>query len=156
MTGPTRPRTRGAIALTVSLIAVALLFLVGTTHLAGEARIVPMTVLVPLIPLLGYALWRDLRSGPSPAPSAPTGAASDRWVLAWILALPALVAVAGLIAGSSLFVTGWLRRRSGEEWGASIASGLATAGALWLLAATVLDGLPLGGFLPALFAVSGY
>lgn len=155
MTRPVKRRTRESIALTVSLIAVTLLFLVGTTHLTGEARIVPMSVLVPLIPLLGYSLWCDLKSVPSPAPSAPTGAAGDRWVLGWILALPTLVAITGLTAGSALFVTFWLRRRSGERWGPSIASGLVTAGALWLLGATVLDGLPLSGLMPALFSASG-
>jgi hypothetical protein len=137
------------------MLGVALLFLVGTIRLTGEARIVPFSVLVPLIPLLGYSLWRNLRSRPPGKPPASTAPASDRWVLGWILALPALVTIAGLLAGSALFVTVWLRRRSGERWGTSIASGVATAAALWLLGATVLEGLPRGGLLPTLLAASG-
>jgi hypothetical protein len=61
----------------------------------------------------------------------------------------------GLVAGSALFVTLWLRRRSGERWVTSIASGLATAVALWLLGATVLEGLPRGGLLLSLLAGLG-
>jgi hypothetical protein len=148
MTRTTIERTGEAVALTASMLGVALLFLVGTMRLTGEARIVPISVLVPLIPLLGYSLWRNLRSRPPGAPPPSTGPAGDRWVLGWILALPALVTIAGLLVGSALFVTVWLRRRSGERWVTSIASGVATAAALGLLGATVLEGCRRGGFFP--------
>jgi hypothetical protein len=152
MTKPTIDGIRESIAVTASLLGAALLFLLGTMQLKGEARIVPISVLLPLIPLLGYALWRNLESLPPRAPAASDGRTSDLRVLGWILTLPALVTVAGLVAGSALFVTLWLRRRSGERWGTSVASGLATALALWLVGATVIEGLPRGGLLLSLLA----
>lgn len=154
MTRPTIGKRWEAVALTASMLGVSLLFLLGTMRLTGEARIVPISVLAPLLPLLGYALWHSLKSPPPRAPAASDGHTGDRWVLGWILTLPVLVTVAGLVAGSALFVTLWLRRRSGERWAVSIASGLATALALWLLGATVLEGLPRGGLLPTLLAAS--
>ena len=147
MTGPV-DRRREALAISILMLVVALLFLAGAVLLAPETRIVPLSVLIPLVPLLGVALWRTKKEWPSgDAASAPSALTSELQVLAWILALPALVTTVGVIAGAAIFVTLWLRRRSGEKWAVSIASGLAAAVGLWILGATVLAGLPRSGLL---------
>lgn len=154
MTGPASDRRREALAIGVLMIGVALLFLAGAVSLASEARIVPLSVLIPLVLLLGVALWRTLKALPSrEAPSVPAASTSELQVLAWILALPTLVMTIGMIAGAAIFVTLWLRRRSGERWTVSITSGLAAAAALWMLGATVVEGLTRGGLLWSLAGI---
>ena len=134
---------RESVALAASLLGMAVLFLLGTMQLTGEARIVPLSILVPLLPLLGYILWRTAKTPASRvSPSVTSDHADARLILGWILALPALVTMAGLIAGAALYVTLWLRNRSRERWTVSIVWGVVTALVLWLLGATVLEGLP--------------
>ena len=134
---------RESVALAASLLGMAVLFLLGTMQLTGEARIVPLSILVPLLPLLGYILWRTVKTPASRvSPSVASDHADTRLILGWILALPALVTMAGLIAGAALYVTLWLRNRSRERWTVSIVWGVVTALALWLLGTTVLEGLP--------------
>jgi hypothetical protein len=150
MTKATIGARRESIVVALCLLGVAVLFALGTLRLVGESRVVPTSVLVPLLPLLGVVLWRALKSPSSSESLSPPADAGQLSVLAWIVALPALVTAVGLVAGSALFMTLWLRRRSGEHWWIAIAAGLTTAAALWLLGATVLEGLPRGGLLQSM------
>lgn len=155
MTGPAIDKQREALAISILMLTVALLFLIGSVLLASEqARIVPLSVLIPLVPLLGVALWRTTKEWPSrDAASVPSVSTSELQVVAWILALPTLVTTMGMVAGAAIFVTLWLRRRSGENWAVSIAAGLAAAAALWMLGATVVEGLTRGGLLWSLVGI---
>lgn len=130
-------------AITGGLLLVALLFTVGTVLLSGPSRVVPGSVLAPLNLLCGYLLWTQLRS-------ARTGAASgferlDVKLVAWIVLLPALVDLIGLVPGAAILIAFWFRQRNRERALVALAAGVATALVLWLLTETILQGLPLGG-----------
>lgn len=145
-TGPDLQGTGESIAVSAVLFGVVLLFFAGTMALDGSARAVPGSVLVPLVILGAYVLRSEVRSRRRGAAGITQALRRlDLNLLAWILLLPVLVEAGGLAAGGALFVSLWLWRRGGERPVFAIGAGLATALILWLLTATVLQGVPLGG-----------
>jgi uncharacterized membrane protein YoaK (UPF0700 family) len=67
--------------------------------------------------------------------------------LAWTLALPALMAILGFVAGAAIYVVAYSRLRSGETWWRCAAAGVATALALTALLQWLLGVSPPGSVL---------
>jgi hypothetical protein len=148
---------------TFSLVAGSVGFLYLTLTLAPTARQVPLFVVVPLVVLLFLQLLRDVRSARSGGyegsvpekttawPRGPhetqagTGPAAEmepkprRFVLPWVLGLPALAQLLGMVAGPGLFVLLYLRVRGEAPWRVALAGSVVTVLGLWLLLSVVLE-----------------
>lgn len=131
------------------LFGIVILFTVVSMTLPTSARVGPLSVLVPLNLLCAWQLAVELRARRTSGSERP-GLRRDLGLLGWIVLLPVLVDLTGLLAGTALFVASWLKRRGGEDWRVTIAGGLVTALLMWLLTATVLQGTPVAGRLAEL------
>lgn len=120
--------------------ACGLLYL--TLGLGPVARQVPLLVVVPLVGLLTLQLSRDLRLIRSSQPGQPTSvlkkAGGPRFLLAWMLSLPVLVQILGIVWGCGLFALGYLRFQSREPWRLSLTAAALTTLAMWTLFSVIL------------------
>lgn len=135
-------RLTGEATFTLFLLAVALLLLVLTLRLAASARLVPLTVVVPLSALLAYRLVRDLSSRAGAPPNDPAlqaagdGRASppaELSMVAWLLALPLLATLLGFVAGTAAFVLLWTRFHARERLLTTLVAALVSGAAVWLI-----------------------
>jgi hypothetical protein len=144
------------VACTLLLLAGFAVIALLTLELGPMARRVPIVVVFPTVALLAVQLVFDLLPVASRRPPAPAGAlfrmrgapdraravlaasseADDRdprtevSTLAWLLALPALVALAGVAVAAPAYALVYLRVRARAPWLIS----LGTAGAMGVLA----------------------
>jgi len=159
---------RARAALTAALLFASAGFLGLTLRFEAAARLVPLSVLTPLAVLLTIQLVRDVFGShgsadsvarqPGPADHAEAGVVgrSGLEALGWIAGLGILTVVVGMIAGPSLFVLAWLRRRSRERWTVATAGGAATALAFWLIFARALGvAIDAGAIGPLLARLTG-
>ena len=148
---------------TLSLLAGSIGLLCLTLALPPTARQVPLFVVVPLVVLLFLQLFRDLRGARSgghdgsvpekttawPRVSEETqagvGPADEmepkprRFVLPWVLGLPALAQLLGMVAGPGLFALLFLRLRGRTAWRVALAGSILTMLGLWLLLGVILE-----------------
>jgi hypothetical protein len=143
---------------TSCLLLAATVFAFLTLELSSTARRVPLLVLIPLLGLLFLELKRDFQgappagtetreSGSQPEVVTP---ATERRTLLWVLALPALVQLFGIVAGPGGFALLYFRVRGKEPWSFALAAAALTAAGLWVLFGLVLQtsvraGIPLFG-----------
>ena len=118
---------------TALLAAASVLAAVQTLPLGAQARGGPMTVLVPLIVVLGWQLYREHRDGDGPAIRGESSGTEVAAACAWAIALPVLVATLGFVAGPALFVVAFQRVRGDEAWLTSIALAVALGAFVWVL-----------------------
>jgi hypothetical protein len=158
-------RTPAASLFTATLLIVCAGFLWMTARFEPAARIVPLSVLLPLIGLVALQLARELRAPLMPADTTPDGIAdagtaepeaapmarSEGAALGWIALLGLLIVSLGLPAGTALFVLVYLRRGSGERWIFAIAGGVASALGLCLILSNVLGAPVSAGAVGSLF-----
>ncbi len=134
-------RLPGDASFTLLLLAVALVLLVLTLRLGPSARLVPLTVVVPLTALLTYRLVRDVTGRDGVPPNEPASRAlseqpsprGERAMIAWLLTLPLLAALLGFIGGVAAFVLAWTRFRAGERLRTALVAALAAGAAVWLI-----------------------
>jgi hypothetical protein len=143
---------------TSCLLLAAIGFAFLTLDLSSTSRRVPLLVLIPLLGLLFLELKRDLQGVPSDGPEAGESRsprevvtpAAERRTLLWVLALPALVQLFGIVAGPGGFALLYFRVRGKEPWRFALAAAALTAAGLWVLFGLVLQtsvraGIPLFG-----------
>jgi hypothetical protein len=132
------------------LLALALVLLAETLRFGPASRLVPLSVLVPLVAMLLWCLTRAFAADKAkPVAPMPRGShASDARLIGWILALPLLATMAGPVVGPALFVGSWLRLRGRERWLVVGAGTGLTAATLLLLIAALLDTMPALAALP--------
>ncbi len=120
------------------VLAAVISFLAWQTWWLGpNARRVPLVVVLPLIVLVGWQLWRERslvesRSAPEPQPGG-FGA------IAWAAGLPAAVAIFGMLAGPPLYVALFMRWHGREAWRPALLLAAAAAALVWLLFAVLLQ-----------------
>jgi hypothetical protein len=135
-----------------ALLALALVFLFETLRFNPASRIVPLSVLIPLVPLLLYCLGRAVgearRQRDAGSVGATPHATGETRLIAWVLALPFLATVVGAVVGPALFVGAWLRFRGGERWPAVFTGAAVTAAMLVALMAGLLGTTPAEAMLP--------
>jgi hypothetical protein len=147
-------RLPGSVLFTLCLLAVVLVLAYLTLGLSLTSRRVPLLVVVPLIGLLLVELKRGVGGADAEEADAvgveetATGAGSERGVLLWVLALPALVQTLGIFAGPGLFVLLYSRLRSREPWVFALTVAALTTLGLWALFGLLLEtsggvGIPL-------------
>ena len=132
---------------TSCLLLAATIFAFLTLDLSSTARRVPLLVLIPLIGLLSLELKRDLRGTPRGETGARGGESppevatpdTERRTLLWVLALPALVQLFGIVAGPGGFALLYFRVRGKESWRFALAAAALTAAGLWVLFGLVLE-----------------
>jgi hypothetical protein len=118
----------GQVAVTVSLLGFAILIAVLSAGLGPVARIVPLSVVFPVIALLLYQIGRELSQRPDArAEVTPPRIDGERRMLAWLIALAVLVYALGITVGGAVFVVLYLKFESGETWFVSAASSFAVA-----------------------------
>jgi hypothetical protein len=130
-----------------------------------EARMMPLLVggllviLVPLdiVSLSDTAPGRWLRHSLNPAAaSEPEAEAVANWrprlvAVAWMLGLPLLIYLVGVVAATFIYVAGSLRALGRKRWRTAVGTGLAAAAVGYLLL-QVLLGIPLYEGLLAILA----
>ena len=148
---------------TLSLLAGSIGLLCLTLALPPTARQVPLFVVVPLVVLLFLQLVRDLRrarfgrhDGSVPEKTTAWPRVSEEtqagvgpadeiepkprpFVLPWILGLPALAQLLGMVVGPGLFALLYLRLRGRTPWRVALAGSVLTVLGLWLLLGVVLE-----------------
>ena len=159
---------------TAALLAGGLLFLVAGAGFAPGSRVIPVSVAVPLCALLTWQLVRDVRAlsaaslaaipvphgsadpgtavGNGPASEHDPATAHEAVALGWLLGLAASLALTGFLAGPTIWVALYLRRRGDESWPAALAGGAAAAILIWLLLVRVLAAPIAGGWIGSLIA----
>lgn len=140
-------RAREPLVVSGFLLVAAGLFLVASMGLSRTAAIVPVVVAVPTVALLAIQFVITFRRRLDPAEpglhaTAALGA-RERRMLAWVGGLLLLIQWAGFVAGLPLFMTAYLRFRSGVAWTAAVGGGVAVlvvlAGGLETLLGIHLD-----------------
>ncbi len=140
-------------AFTLCLLAGVLVLAYLTLGLSPTSRWVPLVVVVPLLALVVLELKRDVRDADTEETDAeetdvPPG--SERSVLLWVLALPALVQTLGILVGPGLFALLYLRVKGKEPWVFALTVSALTGLGLWALFGQLLKtsadaGIPLLG-----------
>jgi hypothetical protein len=149
-------RLSRSVLFTLCLLAVVLILAYLTLGLSPTSRLVPLLVVVPLIGLLLVELKRGVGGADAEEAGAveagveetDTGGRSERGVLLWVLALPALVQTLGILAGPGLFLLLYSRLRSREPWVFALTVAALTTLGLWGLFGLLLEtsggvGIPL-------------
>jgi hypothetical protein len=161
-----RMRAVGRARFTTSLLGASAVLLYLTLSLGPMARQVPLFVVVTLVGLLFFQLLQDLgrvfSRGPDSSASEETmdrpeasatrqaragqvdeiEAKAQRFTLPWVLALPALAQLLGMLAGPGLFALLYLRVRAGARWRVALAGAVLTVLVLWVLFSVVLETVP--------------
>ena len=102
MTGRAIPIVLGGFAAAV---------LIAAFGLSSTARLVPLSVSAAVLSLI---LVESIAGRPADPPASRSG---DVWrEMAWLLALPLVIAVAGLTAGLPVFLIAYLRLRARTSW----------------------------------------
>jgi hypothetical protein len=102
----------------ICLLAAALFCLWQTTLMPARARMFPQIVLVVLTALLCYQVYKELRrylqarsEAATEAPEAERAKLPDWLVATWLLGLPVMMVVLGVVISSGLytaaFIVGW-------------------------------------------------
>jgi hypothetical protein len=105
----------GRLSFTLVLLAFALLILVLTLMLGPTARLVPLRIAMPTVGLLVFQALRDVRreaTADATETQARPDDTSELAVLLWVLALPALVYLGGLVIAAPIYAFVYLRWRS--------------------------------------------
>jgi hypothetical protein len=127
---------------TLSLLALACGMLYLTLGIGAVARQVPLLVVVPLVGLLALQLGRDLRTARSFEPATPRTGPKEtggrQSALAWILLLPVLSGLLGIVWGPGVFAFVYLRARSREPWRLALTGSALTSFAMWTLFSVIL------------------
>jgi hypothetical protein len=122
--------TRNAVPLVLGAFAAAVLM--ASFSLSSTARLVPASVSALVLALLAVEL---LSARPAERPEEPGASAADvRREMLWLLALPLVIAIAGLTAGLPIFLTTYLRLRARTSW----TTALIPAGLCWIVLDIVL------------------
>lgn len=117
---------------TLALLAVVGCQALLTWPAPSSSFLLPACVLVPTAALLAVQLVIDAsRDRMRRAREAQPAIA---WAVAWLLAMPVLLATAGLVLGGALYTLLYLRLKAGETWLLSGISTAAVGGVLALLA----------------------
>ena len=139
---------------TLALLAVAIVFLAQTIGLSATGRRVALPVVLLVAALLVVQLVRDARTPVArPERLADDGApmaAPDQgpWSsLAWVLALPAMIAIAGVREGVLLHTFAFLRHRGREPLAVAVVGALVVAGLVWWVVGTLLGAELPGGLM---------
>jgi hypothetical protein len=128
---------------TAGLLVLAAVFLVQSISLGPLARLVPLTVSIPTLALLALQLGFDLSRGAADPPER-----DELRAFAWIAALPASIALVGIVAAAPAWTLLYLKAR-GEAWATALGLS-AVAGVLpWLVFRFLLPSGSLGGQLGA-------
>lgn len=120
-------RVSRSVLFTLCLLAGGLVLAWLTLGLSPTSRRVPLLVIVPLLGLLLLELKR------SASETAGRDERSERGLLLWIVALPALVQALGIFLGSALFCLLFFRLRSGESWQTAVTASAIVGFGLWVL-----------------------
>ena len=144
-------------AFTLCLLAGVLVLAYLTLDLSPTSRWVPLIVVVPLFCLILLELTRDVRgvsaeeTGAEETGAEETGAeetdaeerdarsGTERGLLLWVLALPALVQALGIFVGPGLFALLYFRVKSKEPWGLALTVSALTGLGLWALFGLLLE-----------------
>ena len=139
-------------AFTLCLLAGVLVLAYLTLDLSPTSRWVPLIVVVPLFCLILLELTRDVRGVNAEETGAEeTGAeetdaeerdarsGTERGLLLWVLALPALVQALGIFVGPGLFALLYFRVKSKEPWGLALTVSALTGLGLWALFGLLLE-----------------
>lgn len=119
-------RAREPLVVAGLLLVAAGLFLVAAVGLSRTAAIVPVVVAVPTVALLAVQFVITLRRRMDPAEPATAPLGAREWtMLVWVGGLLLLIQWAGFVAGLPLFMTAYLRFRSGVAWTAAVGAGVA-------------------------------
>lgn len=149
---------------TLALLAVGVVFLAQTIGLSPTGRRVALPAVALVTLLLLVQLVRDARApvaeggetpGGGAAPTGPDDDARSRspWrSLAWVLAVPAMIAIAGLCEGVGLHAFAFLRVRGKEPLPVAALGGLGVAALVWWIVGTLLGAELPGGLILATIA----
>lgn len=133
---------RGRTGFTLALLALACAMLHLTLGMGAVARQIPLLVVAPLVVLLIAQAGRDVRAVLHPAAAGPPSGRAEQQsrpsALAWILLVPVLVELLGIVWGPSVYVLLFLRAQSREAWPRAIAAAALSALGLWVLFAVII------------------
>lgn len=125
--------TTGRAGFTLALLGIVAALAAMTWPITSTSYLIPAFILLPTAILLLVQLAGDLRAT-APPTRAPDDAASPGRAVAWLLLMPALLAVAGLVYGGAVYTLVYLRFGNRDGWTLAVASALAVGTGLALVA----------------------
>lgn len=117
---------------TALLLTVVAVQAIMTWPVQSAAYVLPAYVLAPTFILLLLQLVMDMRGfEPSRSGNGRRGAAE---AVLWLLLMPVLLALSGLVVAAGLYTLVYLRRRSAERWSVAIIGMISASAVLAILA----------------------
>jgi hypothetical protein len=117
---------------TLALLGVVVVMAAMTWPITSASYLIPAFILVPTAALLVYQLINDMR--PARPEKSTDGLAR---AFAWLLLMPVMLAVLGLVFGGGLYTLAYLRLGNNDRWTLALVCALAVASGLALLAYTL-------------------
>lgn len=117
---------------TLALLGVVAALAAMTWPISSTSYLIPAFILPPTAALLVIQLTGDLRA--TTTARAPEEAALPGRAFAWLLLMPGLLAVAGLVYGGAIYTLAYLRLRNRDSWTLAVVSALAVGAGLTLVA----------------------
>jgi hypothetical protein len=132
----------GDLGFTLVLAGAVVWMLIETLQLGPAARFVPQVVIVVTLVLIVAEAVRQVRTSRAPSGREPIELAPrEIRALAWVVAIVALIAVAGGATGTSVTLLAYLRWEARVSWTAAAIGGSAAYLAVELLHRTL--GVPM-------------
>lgn len=125
-------RSTARTGFTLALLGVVAALAAMTWPIESTSYLIPAFILLPTAVLLVIQLAGDLRA--AAAGRAPEDAVLPCRAFAWLLLMPGLLTVAGLVFGGAIYTLAYLRLRNRDSWTLAAVSALAVGAGLTLVA----------------------